>query len=192
MNVDDVLRFWFEELEARTWWNASDAVDLAIRERFAELHETLVRRPPAIGALDARGHLAAVIVLDQLPRHLFRGDARAFASDAQARVVANHAIDRRLDVALPLPQRHFLYMPLMHREDLATQQRALALFAQLDGARALHAARRHHDEIERFGRFPARNAALGRESTDEERRYLGRATRDGRRAADATLDRDAT
>ena len=172
--TDAVLRFWFDELPPKAWWNADAHVDRTVRERFGRSYDALVADPPPVESLDAHGHLAAVIVFDQFARHLFRGTARAFASDDLALAVTEHALARRLDRVLPPVRRHFLYMPLMHREDLVVQRRALALFAGLKDPRASRSARRHHDEIERFGRFPSRNAALGRASTDDERRYLAR------------------
>lgn len=169
---DDVLRFWFDELQPRSWWNASIEVDRTIRSRFGALHEALTIDPPDLAALDAREHLGLVLVFDQFPRHLHRGSALAFASDRLALSTAEHAIDRGLDAPLSRPERQFLYMPLMHSEASQVQSRSLELFADLDDPLALRSARQHHDLIARFGRFPLRNAALGRPSTDDEKAYL--------------------
>ncbi len=169
---DAVLRFWFDELRPADWWSAAAAVDDAVRSRFADLHRTLAPCPPDSTTLDAGGHLAVVIVLDQFSRHLHRGSARAFACDAAALASTIDALDRGLDAQLPSARRHFLYMPLMHSEDPRMQQRSVELFATLDDPRAVRSANEHRDIILRFGRFPSRNAVLGRPSTDDERAYL--------------------
>ena len=176
--IEPVLRFWFGELAPRQWWNAEAAVDDAVRARFGALRASLVSGPPSPLHLDARGHVAAVIVFDQFPRHLFRGSAEAFATDALARKVTFDAIDRRLDEALPDALRQFLYMPLAHSEDIEVQRLSLRMFGRLADPDQRD-ARRHHDTILRFGRFPYRNDALGRASTDAERAYLDRRPRDG-------------
>jgi uncharacterized protein (DUF924 family) len=170
--IDDVLRFWFDELAPRDWWSGAAAVDDAIRTRFSGLREILVRDPPAADDLDARGHLAAVIVYDQFSRNLFRGAAEAFAADAFALSMTLDAIARALDREVHGAHLQFLYMPLMHSESPAMQARSIEQFALLPDPRAARSARQHADTIARFGRFPYRNAALGRESTDEERAFL--------------------
>lgn len=170
----EVLAFWFETLKPRDWWRATPAVDARIRARFGPLHAALARDPPEPGTLDALGQLAAVVVLDQFSRHLHRGTAAAYANDDAALVLADDAIARRLDAALPARQRHFVYMPLMHAEDPDVQTRSVACFAALGSPSALRSAVDHRDTIARFGRFPARNAALGRPSTDDERAFLAR------------------
>ena len=170
--VDDVLHFWFDTLRPAQWWNAAPEVDAAIRVRFASLLDTMRDRPPAAGDLSARGHLAAVIVFDQFPRHLHRGSPRAFASDALALALTLDAIDRGLDTSLTPAGRQFLYMPLMHSEDADLQDLSVAMFGRLGDRRALRSATTHRDTVERFGRFPYRNEALGRQSTADERNFL--------------------
>jgi uncharacterized protein (DUF924 family) len=187
-SVEDVLAFWFGApgapplANAPHWFSADPAFDEAVRTRF----EGLVARAGA-GELEAwrespPGALALVVTLDQFPRNLYRGSARAFACDPAALDVSLDAQARGFDRALSPVERWFLYLPLMHAESLARQQRSVALFealaaeapASLAGALADAAdfARRHRDVIARFGRFPHRNRALGRASTAEELAFL--------------------
>ena len=170
--IDRVLRFWFETLRPKDWWSAAPEIDARIREQFAPLLATLTEDPPDVATLDARGHVAAVIVLDQFSRQLHRGSALAFANDAAARAIANDAVARGLDAGLTQQERQFLYMPLMHSESMDDQLRSIALFTALGEAGGLRSAEDHRRTIDRFGRFPYRNAVLGRESTDEERAFL--------------------
>ena len=130
------------------------------------------RRPPDAASLDARGHVAAVLVFDQFPRHIHRGAAAAFATDALALALTCDAIDRGLDDALARNERHFLYLPLMHAEDAAMQARSLAMFERLADRGALRSAIAHRNTFARFGRFPYRNEALGRRSTAAELEFL--------------------
>lgn len=170
--VRGVLSFWFEELEPRQWFEKDDALDRRIRERFLVLYERLAVQGAGGWAHTAHGALAAVIVLDQFPRNMFRGDARSFASDALALTVAEQAIGAGLDAALDATHRKFLYMPFEHSEDAAMQARSVALFAALGDADSLDYALRHKQVIDRFGRFPHRNALLGRSTTAEEAAFL--------------------
>ena len=165
--VDDVLGFWFGELTPRQWFAKDDAVDARIRGRFGALHERLAATPD-LQPGSAREALATVIVLDQFSRNLHRGDARAFAADAQARRVADAAIARGFDAQVDHGWRMFFYLPFEHGEDLADQDRAVALIGALGDPSLARYAQAHRDVIARFGRFPQRNAALGRESTPEE------------------------
>jgi uncharacterized protein (DUF924 family) len=167
--VDDVLHFWFEELETKDWFATRPALDDDIRKRFGALLETQRGDPPDVAALDARAHLATVIVLDQFSRNVHRGTADAFAADAAALQVTLHAMESGLDRTLPPHERRFLYMPLMHSEDPAMQTRSIDAFASLDMPEVMRFAEGHRRTVERFGRFPSRNAALGRASTDAER-----------------------
>jgi len=169
-----VIQFWRDEVGAARWFVTDAALDAAIRARYAPLWEGA-----RTGALDAwqempEGALALVIVLDQFPRNMFRGSALAFASDPQALAAAKRAVANRFDLRLPTALRQFLYMPFMHTEDLASQDRCVALFLERLGPNAydLPYAREHRAQISRFGRFPARNAALGRDSTEVEIAYL--------------------
>jgi uncharacterized protein (DUF924 family) len=166
---EDVLAFWFAD-PAR-WWKKDPAFDAEVRERFLALHEVIDRGDREDWLETARGALAFVVVLDQFSRNMFRGTARSFASDARARMAARRAVERGDDQALTDDQRPFLYMPLMHSEDLADQDRCCALFAAARSDQ-LRYAESHRDIIRRFGRFPHRNALLGRASTPEEEGFL--------------------
>ena len=171
----DVLVYWFEELTPREWFVKDDAVDEAIDRRFKALHETLARERPVAWTQTPEARLALVIALDQFPRNIWRGSAHAFATDplalAQARILRDEA-DGFSD-----EMRLFAFLPFEHSEDMADQDEAVRLIEGLgepgpDGKTYADYARAHRDVIERFGRFPHRNAALGRESTDEERAWL--------------------
>jgi uncharacterized protein (DUF924 family) len=185
-----VLDFWFGAGDAAAilerngvrWWRADPAFDAEIRGRFGTLRERAIA-----GALDSwratpRGTLALILLIDQFSRNLYRGDARAFAHDALARSWTHALLARGADRELAPVERVFCYLPLEHAEDSRTQERSVALFAALcddvptDLRSAfenfLDFARKHRDVIERFGRFPGRNAALGRVSTPEEREFL--------------------
>ena len=165
----DVLAFW-REAGPRRWFARDEAFDARFRERFLEAHLAASRRELDAWAESADGALALVILLDQLPRNVFRGSAHAFATDPLARAIVRRALaaghDRAVDPAL----RMFFYLPLQHSEELADQELSvrLATEAGVPSEYALH----HRDIVARFGRFPHRNAALGRESTDEERAFL--------------------
>jgi len=171
--ISEVLDFCFAEGPVRRWFVKDQAFDAQVQERLARLHELA-----ASGACDTwretpAGCLALCILLDQVPRNLFRGQARAFAHDAQARAVTRHALARGFNRKLPQEQRLFLYLPLQHNEDLADQELCVRLVGALeDNSDLLDYAVRHRDIIARFGRFPHRNAALGRESTAEEAAFL--------------------
>ena len=169
---EEVLDFWFRQLSPEDWFNGGDAVDERIRHRFAELHESLMNQVPERWRASARGMLAAVIALDQFPRNMYRGTARAFAADGAALALATEAIARGFDGEFPAAERKFLYMPFQHSEDSAAQERSLELFANLENEQDLTYARRHKEIVDRFGRFPHRNAALGRASTPEEVEFL--------------------
>jgi uncharacterized protein (DUF924 family) len=180
MRPQEVLEFWFGSapLQARPEWFRKDAAfDETIRQRFGALVDRALAGPLGWSATP-EDRLAEIVVLDQFPRNLFRGEARAFAGDARALRLALDLIDSGDHLQLAPLQRWFAYLPLEHAEDLALQDRCVALFEAL--ARdatgfdsALDYARRHRDVIARFGRFPHRNAALGRVSTAEEVAYLG-------------------
>jgi uncharacterized protein (DUF924 family) len=178
MTIDDeraaagVLAFWFEELRPEQWFAADPALDATIRARFLPLYEALASDRGRGWSTTPLGCLAAVIVLDQFPRNIFRGTARAFATDEAALAIARDAIASGFDAEVPPSRRAFLYMPFQHSENAEDQARSVALFATLGNAQALDYAERHREVIARFGRFPHRNAALGRASTVDEQAYL--------------------
>jgi len=191
----DVLRYWFDdpdEPRARfdRWFNGGEAVDQEIRERFAPTLDAAARGELDGWAADDNGLVALVVVLDQFPRNLFRDDARAYAYDNQALDLTLQSIESgRHDRVHPL-MGTFLYLPLEHCENLAIQRMSVRMFRRLvartTGAftssveSALDYAERHLVIIERYGRFPHRNAVLGRTSTPDEERYLEEVARTGR------------
>ena len=170
--AQEIVDFWFSDEVRKLWFNSTPEFDRSLTERYAE---TL--QQAANGDLDhwmqtAQGCLALVIILDQFPLNMFRGTAQSFATEARSRDVARHAIEQGLDKTLTMDQRAFLYMPFMHSESLADQELALELFDQPGFEGNYRFARHHHGIIERFGRFPHRNEALGRSSSEAEVEYL--------------------
>jgi uncharacterized protein (DUF924 family) len=170
--VREVLDFWFSDEAKPHWFQASPAFDQTIRKRFGELFARAATGELESWESSPEGSLALCILLDQMPRNMFRGDASAFLADERALAVAERAVRAGFDQNLPADQKQFLYLPFMHSEVLANQMRALALCeaAKLRDA-ARHAAG-HLQIIRRFGRFPHRNAILGRPSTPEELDFL--------------------
>lgn len=171
-----VLDFWFEEVDRKLWFLKDPAFDDAIRARFGGLLASLSDTPDRAFAWaeTAPGAVAAVVVLDQFPRNLFRGEPSAFSRDPLARDVARHAVvaGHHIDPALDLHQRLFLFLPFEHGETRVDQDWSVALIRTLGDETYLDYAHRHRDVVARFGRFPHRNAALGRENTPEEAVFL--------------------
>ncbi|MGE0079698.1 MAG: DUF924 family protein [Thiohalomonadaceae bacterium] len=172
MTPRDVLDFWFSDEARPRWFDSTPDFDREITARFHATWQAAAR-----GELDAwadgpEGALALVIVLDQFPLHMFRGRAEAFSTEAKARAVTRTALARQWGAGLPPEGRAFLYLPLMHSESLADQEDSVALYEALGLPVNLYWARHHRNLIRRFGRFPHRNAALGRTSTPEETAYL--------------------
>ena len=171
MTPDDINRFWLDEVGPKGWYEASDALDAQIRERFMPAWDQSEELAAAWSGT-AEGALAALILTDQFPRNMFRDDARAFATDALARHIADGAIAAGFDHQIDPPARQFFYMPFEHSEDLADQQRCVELFtANMPGENLYH-AKLHRDTIACFGRFPWRNEALGRQPTQAETRVM--------------------
>lgn len=162
--VGEVLSYWFEALGEEHWFDPSREVDERIRELFLALHEQLATGQLAELAT-SREMLAAVIVLDQFSRNLFRGTPRAYAADPMARRLASTALSRGFDANLTAEQKQFLYLPFQHSEDAQDQARSLALFEKLGNERWTQYAQAHKAIIDRFGRFPHRNQILGRHSS---------------------------
>jgi len=167
---DDVLSCWREAGPDR-WFTRDEAFDLAIRERFLLTYEAAARGELSTWEATAEGALALVIVLDQFPRNMFRGDPRTYAADGLARACANRALKRGYDLDVPEELRGFLFLPFMHSEELNDQNRCVELYRAAKDANLPH-AERHREIIRRFGRFPHRNTVLGRGTTPEEQAYL--------------------
>jgi uncharacterized protein (DUF924 family) len=170
--VGEVLRFWFEELGEARWFAKSDEIDAQIRDRFLRLHEQLVQHD-GLRVSAPRSILAAVIVLDQFSRNLFRADARAFAADPIARRLSKAAIAQGFETKLKDRQeKYFLFLPFEHSEDRDDQVLAQTMIEPLGNDSWTRYTSAHRSIIERFGRFPHRNAALNRASTAEELAFL--------------------
>ena len=178
----DVLDFWFDPAHAAHWFAKDAAFDEQIRRRFAVAADDAAQGRLDAWASNPADWLALLILLDQFPRNLHRGDAQAWAADVKAQRIALSGLAGGFDQALPPLQRVFAYLPLEHAEDMGLQQRAVTLFEALHAqapvaerarfAEFLDYARRHREVIARFGRFPHRNAVLGRSSTPDELSWL--------------------
>jgi len=169
----DIIEFWFSEDARKNWWKKNDAFDQEIRQRFLPLHGQAKAGELKGWRVTPRGRLAEIIVLDQFSRNLFRGDPESFAQDKQARALTRQAVSIGANLELPVQQRAFLYMPLMHSESLDDHDQAMQLFAaDPELAGNLEFEIRHRAIIERFGRYPHRNEILGRESSPEELDFL--------------------
>lgn len=173
MEFGDVLEFWLEDCGPEDWYVGGEELDTRIRDRFAPAWDAARAGGLTTWEGSAPGSLALLILTDQFPRNMFRGDARAFATDAIARDVARRALGRGFDTATDLPQRQFFYLPFEHSESLTDQERAVRLIAgRMEAPETLLHARAHRDIIRQFGRFPFRNDALGRSTTPAEQAFL--------------------
>jgi len=170
-SAEDVLAFWLAAGHER-WFEADEAFDAAIRERFAATYQAAAAGQLGAWENSPQSALALVIVLDQFPRNMFRHSARSYAADPLAREVARRAIASGFDRQIAMPGRAFFYLPFEHSEELADQERAVALMRETGDADLLKWAEMHADIIRRFGRFPHRNAVLGRITTPEEQAFL--------------------
>jgi uncharacterized protein (DUF924 family) len=168
---ESVLAFW-REAGPKKWFTKDRAFDEAIRARFLETYQAAATEKLSDWERTAEGALALAIVLDQFPRNMFRGDARTYAADALAREVAERALARGYDREVPSPEWQFFYLPFEHSESLPDQERCCALFAAAGDADLLKWAELHADIVRRFGRFPHRNAVLGRATTPDEQAFL--------------------
>lgn len=166
----DILRFWFEE-HPKDWFVKNPSFDAQIRSRFLALHEVAVAGQLAHWADEPASGLALIILLDQFPRNMFRGQARAFAADPLARAAARVILQRGWDKEMPRSEQLFAYLPFEHSESLEDQDLSCHLMKDFD-AEQLHYAIRHREIIQRFGRFPHRNGLLGRENTAAETEFL--------------------
>ena len=168
---DDVLSFWFDPANEPNWWRRSDAFDAQIGARFGALHEAATRSELWRWRTNPEGRLAEIIVLDQFSRNLHRDSARAFAADPLALALAQEAVAASAHGELDPRRRVFMLMPWMHSESCTIHEEALRLFATCPAGN-LDYELRHKAIVDRFGRYPHRNAVLGRESTPEEIEFL--------------------
>lgn len=171
-----LLDFWFEPANEANWFGGGADFDAALAQRFGDLYDCAAEAGAASAAETPDGRLAAILLFDQIPRNTRRGAAAAFATDGLALALTKRGLacgdDLFFKAERPEPWRLFFYMPLMHSEDLGDQRRCVELLATHGPEQGTAFARRHHDIVARFGRFPHRNAALGRVSTPDERRFL--------------------
>ncbi len=170
----EIIHFWFEETEPQLWFQNNPQFDDRIRDRFPVIYDMAKDGLCNNWAVDADGALALCLVLDQFPRHLFRGTAAEFATDEQAILVAKQAISKGFDQLMPHEKRFFFYICYEHSERLSDHRRNLELFKSMteENPVAYRTALRRYGVIERFGRYPQRNKALGRLSTPEEEEWL--------------------
>ncbi|MXQ10109.1 DUF924 family protein [Microvirga makkahensis] len=168
---DEVLAFW-REAGPEKWFAKDEAFDQLCRDRFMPTYEAAARGDLNEWELTPEGALAVVLLLDQFPRNMFRGQRETYKTDPVALMVADRAIERGFDHKVEPELRRFFYLPFMHSESLRHQERSVALNEALGDEVSIHWARHHHDVIARFGRFPHRNAILGRETTPEEEAFL--------------------
>lgn len=172
---EDILNFWLDEVGPDGWYDGSPETDEKVRARFLDAWHRAFEGTYGLWLTYPGGTLAYIILMDQLPRNMFRGDARAFATDRQALAAAKAAIHRGWDLRIDEPARQFFYLPLMHSENLYDQDRCVRLICERlpeCGASSLLHARAHREVIRRFGRFPYRNAALSRASSGCEAEYV--------------------
>jgi uncharacterized protein (DUF924 family) len=167
----EIVSFW-REAGPEKWFEQDDDFDRAIRSRFLAAHEAAARGEFAVFEGNAEGALALVLLLDQFPRNMFRGSVRAFGTDPLARAVADRALARGFDKATEDMMRPFFYLPFMHSELMADQERCVELYRALGDLKHLGYALAHRDIVAKFGRFPHRNRTLGRTTTQAEQEFL--------------------
>lgn len=174
-NPDEILNFWLDEVGPKGWYEGGDALDETMRDRFQSMHKEACEGALSLWLTYPSGTLAYIILMDQFPRNMFRGTAKSFATDGVARAAAKAAISKGWDLRIDEPTRHFFYMPLVHSECLADQDRAVRLIMtrlpETGTGQLLH-AKAHREVIRKFGRFPNRNEAIGRETPPAEAAFL--------------------
>jgi uncharacterized protein (DUF924 family) len=168
---EKVIQFWFSELSAAQWWKKDAELDRKIAERFGTTHAAAARSELFYWRGSAEGRLAEILVLDQFSRNIYRNRPQAFACDPMALALAQEAVSRGIDDALPPAQRSFLYMPYMHSESAVIHKEAVKVFSKV-AEQQYDYELQHKAIIDRFGRYPHRNAILGRQSTAEEIEFL--------------------
>lgn len=170
--IDEIISFWFAEIEPRQWFEKNSNFDQTIKDRFEAVYHQIVNQKHQDWLETAEGTLAYIIVLDQFSRNMFRDQPEAFAVDPQALGAAQHAVKQGFDQTLTEKQRAFMYMPFMHSENPEVHKTAVELFTAHGNAMNLEYEYKHKAIIDRFGRYPHRNKILGRESTSEELEFL--------------------
>lgn len=170
----DILDFWFVQTQPQQWFQVNEEFDEAIKDRFGEAYQLAADGVYDDWKNDADGALALILLLDQMPRNMFRGTPKAFATDGKALVISKYAISKGLDQVLSSQKRRFIYLPFEHSENLNDQRRSVELFEKTknDDPLGYEYAVKHYDVIEKYGRFPHRNKILGRDNTSEEEEYL--------------------
>ncbi|NQZ14662.1 MAG: DUF924 domain-containing protein [Alphaproteobacteria bacterium] len=171
---EDIIHFWFEETQPSQWFQVNPEFDALTKEKYEDAYNSAAAGQFDDWQKNADGALALCILLDQMPRNMFRGTPKAFATDKKALVAAKFAISKGLDQVLPVVKRRFLYLPFEHSEVLSDQVRCVELFEKIKDEDKLghDYALRHLQVVEKYGRFPHRNKILGRENTPEEEEYL--------------------
>ncbi|MDD9724143.1 DUF924 domain-containing protein [Roseovarius sp. SK2] len=172
---EDILSFWLDEVGPKGWYEASDKLDKSVRDRFLDAYHRACDGTNGLWLTYPNGTLAYIILMDQFPRNMFRDDAQAFATDKFGLAAAKAAINKGWDTRIDEPARQFFYLPLMHSENLCDQDRCVRLICERmpeGGDDNLLHARAHREVIRRFGRFPHRNEALGRTSSDAEKAFM--------------------
>lgn len=168
----DILDFWFAENIRPLWFNSTPEFDAELKERFVDVYSAALNEEFSAWQHSADGCIALVVILDQFPLNMFRGLPESFAGEVKAREIAKVAVNKGFDKAMPGEQKAFLYMPLMHSENLEDQELSMRLYEAAGLKENLRFARHHRDIVQRFGRFPHRNRILGRTSTPAELEYL--------------------
>jgi uncharacterized protein (DUF924 family) len=170
--MDSVIKFCFEELEPRQHWVKDRNLDQLIAQRFSARHAAAIQGELWSWRTTPEGRLAEILILDQFSRNMYRDQAKSFAYDQIALVLAQEAVAQKADEALPVEKRCFLYLPYMHSESLLVHEQAVTLFNQTGMESNYRFELKHKEIIERFGRYPHRNAILNRQSTPDERAFL--------------------
>lgn len=171
-SAQSIVAFWFSDTVRPLWFKSTPEFDNQLRDRFETLWQDAAAGKLDSWAVNAEGVMALVILLDQIPLNIYRGKAHGFSTEAKARQIARKAIDKGWDTTMPDEQKAFLYMPFMHSESLEDQDLSVLLYQAAGLEDNLKFAEHHHNIIQRFGRFPHRNAILGRKSTAAELTYL--------------------
>ena len=170
--LDSIIEFWFSDEFSKHWFNSTPALDCEIKSQFESTYILAIAGTLQHWQTSPSGCLALILLFDQIPLNMYRGQRECFAAESQSRDVASIAILKEFDKNLSDPEKKFVYMPYMHSEDITDQVKAIDLFSKAGLTENLKFARHHHDIVNRFGRFPHRNKILGRLNTAEEEEYL--------------------